>query len=385
MKKILTKVLVVMFTFVIIAGALIYSQGAKASTSDGEGLYYWSYDYSTEPYPNIDPFFPDATEQAKRLTVVDNPDVPGTKCLEWIERVDNKPASTNKLSARLIHNAIWCDKTDTWYWPDKCTMYPACTTYKEPQSDGTDKTWPDVRPTGCGCERHMDTDFTYPHLEKGKWYKFSITYKGPLTEMHLNATKTDIAGATLYEDFAQTIITPVGITSNKDWRTESSVFQSPVTQDVLISASMMKNYGNSYISEYVLEEVDPPTQAPADTPTPMESLDTSTPTQTADNAVTPTPMVTPGVTRVKTVKLNKSKVTLTVKKSVKLTAKIAPSNATNKKVTWKSSKPKIAKVSSSGTVKALKKGKATITATAKDGSKKQGKCAVTVKAAKKKK
>ncbi len=59
-------------------------------------------------------------------------------------------------------------------------------------------------------------------------------------------------------------------------------------------------------------------------------------------------------------------------KKIKLTAKITPSNAANKGVTWKSSNKKVATVNSAGVVTIKKKtgGKSvTITATAKDGSK----------------
>ncbi len=81
------------------------------------------------------------------------------------------------------------------------------------------------------------------------------------------------------------------------------------------------------------------------------------------------------------VKLNKTKLTLGAKETFTLKATVSPSNATNKKVTYKSSNKKVATVSSKGKVKAVKKGKATITATA-DG--KRAKCTITVKAAPKK-
>lgn len=89
--------------------------------------------------------------------------------------------------------------------------------------------------------------------------------------------------------------------------------------------------------------------------------------------------------KVTAVKLNKSKLTLWIDKkygatSAKLKATVSPSNATNKKLQWKSNKPKIAKVSSAGRVTALSVGKAVITVTALDGSKKYAKCEVVVKA-----
>ena len=82
---------------------------------------------------------------------------------------------------------------------------------------------------------------------------------------------------------------------------------------------------------------------------------------------------------VKTIKLNKKKVTIKKKGTYLLKATVGPKSATNKAVTWKSSNNKVATVSASGFVTAKKKGKVTITVKAKDGSKKTAKCTVTVK------
>lgn len=81
---------------------------------------------------------------------------------------------------------------------------------------------------------------------------------------------------------------------------------------------------------------------------------------------------------VKSVKLNKKTVSIKKGKTVKLKATLNPTNATNKKVTWKSSNKKVATVTSSGVVKGVKKGTATITVTTADGKKKAS-CKVTVK------
>ncbi len=62
--------------------------------------------------------------------------------------------------------------------------------------------------------------------------------------------------------------------------------------------------------------------------------------------------------------------TVTVGKSIKLTAVISPMNASNKGVTWKSSDPSIATVNQSGTVKGIKEGKVSITVTTSDGNEK---------------
>ena len=82
--------------------------------------------------------------------------------------------------------------------------------------------------------------------------------------------------------------------------------------------------------------------------------------------------------KVTKVKLNKTSVTMYTTQTYTLKATVSPSNASNKKVKWKSSNSKIAKVDSKGKVTALKKGKVTITCTAQDGSKKKATCKITV-------
>ena len=89
-------------------------------------------------------------------------------------------------------------------------------------------------------------------------------------------------------------------------------------------------------------------------------------------------------TPVSKIKLNKTKATLKVGKTVSLKATVSPKGASYKKVLWKTSNKKIATVSSNGKVTAKKKGSATITATAADGSGKKATAKITVKAAAKK-
>lgn len=67
------------------------------------------------------------------------------------------------------------------------------------------------------------------------------------------------------------------------------------------------------------------------------------------------------------VTLNKTTLKLGKGTSETLTATIAPTNATNKKVTWTSSDPAVATVDASGKVTGVAKGTATITVTTEDG------------------
>ena len=92
------------------------------------------------------------------------------------------------------------------------------------------------------------------------------------------------------------------------------------------------------------------------------------------------PEPTPPAVSVTGVTLNKTGITLEVDGSETLTATVAPDNATNKKVTWKSDKPEIATVDASGKITGVKEGEATITVTTEDGGK-TATCKVTVEAA----
>ena len=80
------------------------------------------------------------------------------------------------------------------------------------------------------------------------------------------------------------------------------------------------------------------------------------------------------------VKVNKSALTIKKGRSAVIKATVGPNTTSNKKVIWKSSNSKIAKVSATGRVTAVKGGKVTITAVAADGSGKKAVCKVTVKA-----
>lgn len=82
---------------------------------------------------------------------------------------------------------------------------------------------------------------------------------------------------------------------------------------------------------------------------------------------------------VTSISLNKTSLSLDGGSTYQLTASVYPSNANNKEITWSSSDETIATVSDSGLVTALKKGSATITVAAQDGSGVTKTCNVTVK------
>lgn len=103
-------------------------------------------------------------------------------------------------------------------------------------------------------------------------------------------------------------------------------------------------------------------------------LDTIADAGTDPNGNTPAPVAVTGVT------LDKPTASVAVGATVQLTATVAPANADNKSVTFKSSDETVATVDNTGKVTGVKAGSADITATTTDGGK-NAKSTVTVTAA----
>lgn len=120
-----------------------------------------------------------------------------------------------------------------------------------------------------------------------------------------------------------------------------------------------------------------PTVIPKASATPKK---TTVPKATAKPKSTTKPKVTkkPGNT-VQSIKLSKPSVTLSVGQSTTLKATVLPANAKNKGVTWKSTQPFVASVSSTGKVVACSKGRTTIIVVSKANSKITRSCTVLVK------
>ncbi len=93
---------------------------------------------------------------------------------------------------------------------------------------------------------------------------------------------------------------------------------------------------------------------------------------------TPSPTL-PHIIHVNRITLSFTKLSMYVGSTRTLRATVFPKNATNKGIVWKSNNSRVAAVSQTGRVNAKSKGTANITATARDGSKKSGKCVITVR------
>ena len=83
-------------------------------------------------------------------------------------------------------------------------------------------------------------------------------------------------------------------------------------------------------------------------------------------------------TPVTSIMLNSTSVQLKATETLKLEAVIAPADATDKSLTWRSSNTSVATVDANGNITAIAIGEAAITATANDGSGVSGTCSVTV-------
>jgi uncharacterized protein YjdB len=103
----------------------------------------------------------------------------------------------------------------------------------------------------------------------------------------------------------------------------------------------------------------------------ITAADGSTKTATCAVTVTAATVAVTGVT------VSPTTASLTVGGTQQLTATVAPSNATNKAVSWSSSNTSVATVNTNGLVTAVSSGSAIITVTTADGSKKAT-CTVTV-------
>lgn len=106
-------------------------------------------------------------------------------------------------------------------------------------------------------------------------------------------------------------------------------------------------------------------------------------TATTDSGYSASCRVTVTRDKITSLKLDKTKVTITIKKdemgkSIKLTAAVRPAGAGTGAIKWTSSDESVATVDQNGVVTSVGFGKCTITAKATDGSGKKAKCAVTV-------
>ena len=105
---------------------------------------------------------------------------------------------------------------------------------------------------------------------------------------------------------------------------------------------------------------------------------TTEPTSESTTSSTEPTTTEPTDIKVSLIKLNTSDYVMYSKQYVQLKAIVSPDNATDKKVSWKSSNRNIATVDSNGKVKALKVGNATIIATSTDGSNVSAQCKIKV-------
>ena len=123
-----------------------------------------------------------------------------------------------------------------------------------------------------------------------------------------------------------------------------------------------------------------PTTTTTTTVAPTTTTTTAKPTTTTTTTVAPTTTTTTTVIAVTGVTLDKSTLSLVVGATGNLVATIAPSNASYKAVSYKSSDEEVATVDNTGKVTAVKAGTAEITVESLMDGSKTAKCELTVTA-----
>ncbi len=164
---------------------------------------------------------------------------------------------------------------------------------------------------------------------------------------------------------------PSDNTYNRKRRLLSCVRKTASTENKCSSGGILDL---TSLDSYIPEES--PVISPDATPDSAISNPDSTMSQTPSTSTSPQKIL------VKKLKINAQKKTLRAKKTLRLKAVVTPSNASNKKVRWSSSKKKWATVTQKGVVKAKKAGighVVKITAKAKDGSRKTASIKIKIK------
>lgn len=200
-----------------------------------------------------------------------------------------------------------------------------------------------VSSSGKVKAKKKGTAYIYAKYKKKK-YKCKVTVKQPVTKITLNKTSVNVKKSKTYQLSAK--ITPSNANNKKVTWSSSNKKVATVSSSGKVKAIKC---GTTTIT--------------------CKAKDGSNKKKTTKITVTQ---------NVTGIKLNKTSATVTAKSTICLTPSVTPTDATNKSVNWTSSNTKIAKVSNTGVVTGIQAGSATITCTAKDGSKKSARCFVTV-------
>ena len=147
------------------------------------------------------------------------------------------------------------------------------------------------------------------------------------------------------------------------------------------------NHNNSSSSSSGSSSVAPSSSSSSSAAPSSSSSSSAAPSSSSSSSVAPSSSSSSSsssqaVVHVSTVNVGPARVTLYLEDedpSRTLNLIVLPNNATNKEVTWTSSKEDVATVDENGKVTALKMGTATITATSKDDATKKGSSVITVK------
>lgn len=246
--------------------------------------------------------------------------------------------------------------------------------------------WPEAVQTGdttwiCDVKRGLEEQTYYSDVYAYDYQGNVIKAEGTIQHANLNVSFNANGGTcSTYEKkisamwFAGTPLQTYGelpIPEKQGY--EFISWKAEATDGELVTgASLVKNKKDHtlYAVWQALYTASPESTIKPVTTTKPTSVPTMTPAPTSSPTQTPTAPIK--------VALNKTKVTLGVKETLKLTAKLTPSDAKSS-LKWSSSNPIIATVNQDGLITAKKVGTTKITVTTSNG--KRAKSTVTVKAA----
>ena len=219
---------------------------------------------------------------------------------------------------------------------------------------------------------------TTPHLSSDGWY---YTHELPSS---INTTNSEIQYQNIYFTFFSNITSSWGTTADDDanliyyrYRLKPTAVSLNKTtlsltkkgQTSTLSATISPSKGTNTSVTWKSSNTSVATVSAKGVVTAVGNGTATITVTTASGSKTATCKVTVSIATTG-VSLNKTSVTLTEKgKTLTLSATISPSNAADKKVTWKSSNTSVATVSAKGVVTAVGNGTATITVTTASGSK----------------
>ncbi|MEH6905128.1 Ig-like domain-containing protein [Neobacillus drentensis] len=278
----------------------------------------------------------------------------------------NQQNNSNRFTARLKDG----DEIDVWYGSSNIEVQQISKVDLNNLSIGFYEVGSDI-PAGTYLldVDHPNTDYDTADISiYDQYYQssgFSLTnYEKPFEYRISNGEKIYISSLVGTMSFKEKVLVPKSITLNKSSLSlminRTAQVKATVAPNTAINKSVSWTSGNSAIATV---------DANGNVKAIKEGSTTITAAAKGDPSIQKSINVT--VTKVvpTSLKLSRAALNITAKQTVRVSATIAPSDAENKTVVWKSSNTAVATVDSAGNVKGIANGYAVVTATASDNTK----------------